>query len=177
MLEWRALASSSLCVWNGTTCSRPRSFDYAIGQGLDEEMSPWFLIKYVQAQALLNQDCEIGKRYHATYSFDGDETWDSSRAEADDLKSYDDIVAEHLPEWNAENSDSVFTIFKDDPFYRIQEFGNCFIQGPILLHWYISLWNDTTKQPNDVKFIHLSKFVRNALSSKELFAYIFEDRG
>jgi hypothetical protein len=39
------------------------------------------------------------------------------------------------------------------------------------------LWNDATKQPRDVKFIHHSKFVRNALTSKELFAYIFEDLG
>jgi hypothetical protein len=156
---------------------------YAIGQGLDEEMSPWFLIRCVQARALLNKDCEIGKRYHATYCSDGDETWDSIRAKEDGLKTYKVIVADHLPEWDVDNSDSVFTIFKDEnhdnivPFYRIQEFGNCFIQGPILLHWYLSLWNDKTKKPDDVKFTHLSKFVRNALSSKELFAYIFEDLG
>jgi hypothetical protein len=62
-------------------------------------------------------------------------------------------------------------------FYRLQESGNCYLQAPILLHWYLSVWHDPRKNPQDVNFIHLSKYVRNTFSASRLYEYIINEKG
>ena len=51
------------------------------------------------------------------------------------------------------------------------------MQGPLLLHWILSLWYDPDKRANDVRMIHMSKYLRNAVSSDELYRYIVEEDG
>jgi len=62
-------------------------------------------------------------------------------------------------------------------FSREQTWGNCHLQGPILLHWILSLWHDKDKKAEDIRMIHMSKYLRNAISNQQFYSYIVEENG
>jgi hypothetical protein len=132
----------------------------------------------------LNQDNIIGKRYHALFSARGDKVSEISEACEKGIKTFEDYVEQHFPEYRNGNNENVYVVFHDDnhpnmePFYRIQAHGgNCFLQAPLLLHWYLSLWFDKTKTGNDVYPIDLEKYVRQTMTDLDLYEYIFEGSG
>jgi len=99
------------------------------------------------------------------------------------IGTFELYLKEHLREYRS-NDGNVYVVFHDpdhknmEPFYRIQMFGgNCFLQAPFLLHWYLCLWFDKEKAADDVFLIDLSKFVRKKLTGKALYDYIFEGAG
>jgi len=53
----------------------------------------------------------------------------------------------------------------------------CFIQAPILIHWYLTLWQSPEKKPEDSDVIRLSRYVRNFKTGKDLFNYIVKEEG
>jgi len=64
-----------------------------------------------------------------------------------------------------------------EPFYRLQIYGNCFVQAPILVHWYAQLWYSPNKSADDVDLIHLSRYLRNSKSGKDLYHIVVNDEG
>jgi hypothetical protein len=129
---------------------------------------------------LLNESCDMGQRFQAVYNSDGDKL--SPESKVSSLSSYTDL----LPIWitdGSENSDTVYTIFCDQAhtnvrvFHRFQASGYCFLQGPILIHWYKSLWEQREVAAEDIQFIHLSKYVRNTFDGDRLFDHIVNDVG
>jgi hypothetical protein len=119
---------------------------------------------------LLNESCEMGQRFHAIYHSVGD-MLSLEPAESSLFLCTTNI----LPVWdnrdnrgNMCNSDDIYTISGDrqhmnvEVFHRLQTSGNCFLQAPILIHWYKSLWGQEGEDASAISFIHLSKYVRNA---------------
>jgi hypothetical protein len=153
---------------------------YAIGHDLDMQFARFRGMWYTAL--LLNENTAVGKRYEALYSADGDEMSEKSKAVEKGIESFDEYTTNHLPEYK-ENNEDVFVVFHDpdhsnmEPFYRVQLSGNCYIQAAILVHWYLNLWYDKEKKAENVRLIHLSKFVRNRMTGKELYDYIFNDTG
>jgi hypothetical protein len=159
---------------------------YAIEQSLDKYLPRgFFYLERIQCLFdLLNQDNIIGKRYHALFSARGDKVSEISEAREKGIKTFEDYVEQHFPEYGNGNNENVYVVFHDDnhpnmePFYRIQAHGgNCFLQAPLLLHWYLSLWFNKTKTGNDVFPIDLEKYIRKTMSGKDLYKYLFEGKG
>jgi hypothetical protein len=159
---------------------------YAIEQNLDKYLPLGFLcLERIHCLFdLLNKDNIIGKRYHALFSASGDDVSEISEACEKGIKTFEDYVEQHFPEYGNGNNENIYVVFHDDnhpnmePFYRFQECGgNCFLQAPLLLHWYLSLWFDKTKTGNNVFPIDLEKYVRRTMTGKNLYKYIFEGTG
>jgi hypothetical protein len=155
---------------------------FAIGKSLDSEIKKnysWF--NWLRLTLLLlHENNEIGLRFAALYRSDRDKT--SELPALAGTTAYDEVLSKHLPKWSCTN-ENTYTVFDDEDhanmqvFYRLQKSGNCYLQAPILLNWYHSLWRDPSKKPQDVDFIHLSKYVRNTFSASRLYEYIINDVG
>ncbi|CAB9508630.1 expressed unknown protein [Seminavis robusta] len=157
---------------------------YLIGQNLDKEFSQG--MGKFKVMELLSKKSPVGKRFHALYSAKGDELTPPKCEEKETFQLY---LETHFPEYlnsggcggHAANH---FTIFDEnpdhpnmEPFYRFQLSGNCFLQAPILMLWYLALWYDKDKAAADVPLIHLSRYARNTFESKFLYEYLFNDAG
>jgi hypothetical protein len=156
---------------------------YIIGKGLDvqiEAEKAWYQSTLIIILALLNEWTPMGKHFAALFRSEGDTLW----ASPEDAKSlsFDAFLLENLPVWIDVNG-CTYDIFRDpshpnmEVFYRLQTSGNCYLQAPILMHWYLSLWRDLVMTPEAVGIIDLSKFVRNTFSPEYFHDYIVKDTG
>jgi hypothetical protein len=152
---------------------------YLIGHGLDL-LFPYGKRTWTVIQ-LLKENSELGERFQALYNAKGDTL--QSQEDIPENKTFQYYIDHHLKDYKNESESKGFTIF-DCPmhtnmevFYRFQISGNCFIQAPILMIWYLTLWYDATKVAMSVPLIHLSRYVRNKMTGQTLFNYIFKDDG
>jgi hypothetical protein len=165
-----------------TSQEKYKKLAYAIGKGLDLEIKKkhWWFNWLPLTLHLLDENKPIGMRFEALYRSDRDKTCESP-ADAN-TTAYHQVVDTHLSRWNI-RTENAYTVFRDEDhenmqvFSRLQESGNCYLQAPILLHWYLSLWHDPSKNPQDVDLIHLSKYVRNTFSASRLYEYIINEEG
>jgi hypothetical protein len=129
---------------------------------------------------MLNEKCALGKRFHAIYNAEGDETANT----AQDDPSLSVFLSKVHADWaERKNNDTIFTIFgaenhkNMEVFHRYQDLGACFIHGPCLHHFYKTLWDHPTLPADKVKFFHVSKYARHAFSGAEQYDLIVLDKG
>jgi len=156
-----------------------KKLDYLIGKDVDVqiiEKVPWYKRAILVFQ-LLNESSLVGQRFEALYRSDGDTLWESP--ENADTTSLEIFLLDILPEWSVDS----YTVFRDnvhrnmEVFYRLQESGNCYLQAPILLHWYLTLWRDPDMIAQNVDLIHLSKYVPNTFTAEHLYNYVVNEEG
>jgi hypothetical protein len=161
-----------------------------VGKDMDESIlaSRWRYLPggvFATTFMLLNEACASGKRFHAVYNSDGDTLSIDPEQEPSLLHHIRNLLPDG---WDTggegmSNNNDVYTIFGDDEhphvtvFHRYQASGNCFLQAPILIHWYKSLWGQKKVDASAISFIHLSKYVRNTFNGERLFQHIVEDGG
>jgi Papain family cysteine protease len=156
---------------------------YAIEHDLDQCL-PRGIKRIPQLITLLNKSTVIGKRYHALYSARGDDMSELSDMSKHGIDAFDNYLTKHFPEYSDSNNGKVYIVFRDNdhpnmvPFYRIQtQGGNCCLQAPFLLHWYLSLWFDRKKTADDVFRIDLAKFIQRTMTGNYMYDYLFKDAG
>ena len=159
---------------------RYKKMCYLLGQNLDKELGK---IKVMQ---LLSKKSPVGKRFQALYNTKGDEL---TPPKCETNETFQHYLETHFPEYlynggGGGDDANHFTIFDEnpdhpnmEPFYRFQLSGNCFLQAPILMLWYLALWYDQDKTAVDVPLIHLSRYARNTFEGKFLYEYLFNDVG
>ena len=151
---------------------------WIIGKGLDKIAlrNKGYLHGRLVLHQILSTNKAMGKRFDSIYRSDRDNT-----TGPEGLLCPVEFMKEKLGVDTS--SENTYTIYSDpnhknvEYFSREQTWGNCHMQGPILLHWILSLWHDKDKKAGDVRMIHMSKYLRNAISNNELYDYIVEERG
>lgn len=130
--------------------------------------------------SLLDTTTGVGERFDAIYRSDGDEFFSQPAGKQNGWHM--EFLQMYLPEYRNNNSKS-YTIFTDrdhgnlEFFDREQLWGNCHLQAPILLQWYLTLWQNANLSADKARIIDLSKYIRNAFSSPVLYNYIVEEKG
>jgi len=151
---------------------------WIIGKGLDKVIlqRKGFFSGRATVLKMLNSSTAVGQRFNTIYKYDGDDKFESENL-INPLQFMKDSLGVEAPNENA------YTIYSDpdhgnmEYFCREQTCGNCHMQGPLLLHWILSLWHDPDKRANDVRMIHMSKYLRNAVPNDQLYSYIVEEDG
>jgi hypothetical protein len=184
-------------VWSLMSKRKQRTLVYFLGKGIDDCMPAGYRRRREELRLLLDRKNDVGRRAMAVLNADGDKTYTPEQATKQGLSDYYMTIREtHLPVWlegNRHMSQFTFTIFDEAPcadqnelpskkprvqaFYRFQKYGLCYLQAPILLHFYLMAWHNFELAPEEIARIDLTKFVRNGCSPQSLYNHIYKDTG
>jgi hypothetical protein len=144
------------------------------------------------ANAIINKDTPIGMRYHVMYStnfeYDGSWTLEQNEIEQENrIHTYkhhvDESLLPYVLDYRVSHSDRLYEVFQDpehvnmEPFYRVQQQGNCYAHAAIVLHFYLQLFYDPSLTASTANLVNLSRFIRNMYNGVQLFNYIVLNLG
>lgn len=158
---------------------RYRKLAWIVGKGLDKQLGQYWLGAGVCVELILFKGCSIGKRFHAIYTTEGDVISEQS----DQNLSFKSLAGRVHPQWIQPNCDASFTLYGSDDhpnielFLRYQEEDFCFLHAPWLQDWYKILWGHPEVSADEIKFGHVSRYVRHCFSPKSLYKLIVGNTG